>query len=408
MSSELFLKVTNKEECHNKYPYKDGLNKLEDKFNDNPKDSCVPGRLYFCKPEHIHYYFGYGIYLREIYLPIDNPDFKMVKDPEGNKYGANMIILAKRRSLADPETWEFMIGQGLDLCAYNGLAAKNAIKHGYFPIIKKILKDKYNINVYKNIFSEQLKNAVLNGDLDKVKELVENGADITTDKNFAIKNAASNGFLNMVMYLVKNGANIHADNDYAVRHALANEHLDVAKYLVSVGANIHAVNNYALRWASYRGLSKIVQYIVENGAIYYAVYNCYYYIFDNPIYNAEKNGHTEIVEYLKQHVSVKKYITDYQDYELMKSACRSDNINQLKLLVEKGIDIHYEDDYALRHAARDGSLEMVQYLMDNGAYIHARNEYALRWAKRKYSKRIFEHLIKNGAIDDPNDNAIYY
>nr|WBF70235.1 ankyrin repeat protein [Megavirus caiporensis] len=408
MSSKLFLKITNEKECHNGYQYKDDLNKLEGKFNDNPKDSCVPGRLYFCEPKHIHYYFDYGVNLREIYLPINDPNFKMVQDPEGNKYGANMIILGKKHSLNDPKTWEFMINQGLDLIADNGLATKNAIKCGYLAIVKKIVKDKYDVNVCSNKLNEQLKDAVLKGDLDQVKELVENGADINIDNNIAIKNASSNGFLDIVEYLVKNGANIHADNDYAVRHALTNNHLNVAEYLVSVGANIHASGNYALRWASDYGLFEIVKYIVEHGAIYYVVYDCYHYIFDNPIYNANQNGHTEIVEYLKQHVSVRKYKTDYQDYELMKSACKSDNINQLKSLIEKGIDIHYEDDYALRHAARDSSLEMVQYLIDNGAYVHARNEYALRWAKRRYSQRIFEHLIKNGAIDDPNDNAIYY
>ncbi|BCS82549.1 putative ankyrin repeat protein [Cotonvirus japonicus] len=405
MSSKLYFKITNERECHYGYQYQNGLNILKSKFNNNPKNSCVPGRLYFSKPKHIHHYFNYGVNLREVYLPINNPDFKMIKDLEGNKYGANMVIFGKKHSLTDPETWEFMINQGLDLYVNNNEAIKNAIESGYFLIIKNLLKHKYNINICNQILTEQLNTAVLRRDLDKVKYLVENGADINFDRGLAIKNASSNGFLSIVQYLVKNGANIHADNDCAVRHALTNEHLDLAKYLVSVGANIHAVDNYALRWASRRGHFKIVQYIVENGAIYYVANNSLC-SFDNPIYNANQKCHTKIVKYLNKNVSVKKYKTNYQDYNLMKLACRRDDINQLKLLVEKGIDIHYEDDYALRHAAREGSLEMVQYLIDNGAYVHARNEYALKWTKKRHYQNISEYLIKNGAID--NGNIIYF
>ncbi|AKI78773.1 hypothetical protein [Acanthamoeba polyphaga mimivirus] len=46
----------------------------------------------------------YGIYLREVYLPTYNPAFKMIKDPAGDKYGANMIVLGKRHDLRDPKT----------------------------------------------------------------------------------------------------------------------------------------------------------------------------------------------------------------------------------------------------------------------------------------------------------------
>jgi hypothetical protein len=43
----------------------------------------------------------------------------------------------------------------------------------------------------------------------------------------------------VVKYLVEQGANIHSDGDYAARKSAVNGHLKVFKYLVGQGANIH-------------------------------------------------------------------------------------------------------------------------------------------------------------------------
>jgi len=43
--------------------------------------------------------------LRIQVLPINDPEFKMVKDPSGNKWRANKIILGNKYSLLDPETY---------------------------------------------------------------------------------------------------------------------------------------------------------------------------------------------------------------------------------------------------------------------------------------------------------------
>ncbi|AZL89666.1 ankyrin repeat protein [Megavirus baoshan] len=234
MPSKLFLKITNEEECHNGYQYKNGLNELEGKFNDNPEDSCVPGRLYFSKPNNICNYLNYGIYLREVYLPIDNPDFKMIEDPEGNKYGANMIILGKRRDLRNPKTWKYMISVGVDIHAYN---------------------------------DEAFKWAYLTRNVEVMEFLIENGANIHAEEDYALRWAAGEGYLEVVKCLIENGANIHAQNDYALRWASNQGHLKIVKYLIKNGANIYAQNNYALKWATEQGHLEIINYLMENSMI---------------------------------------------------------------------------------------------------------------------------------------------
>ena len=53
------------------------------------------------------------------------------------------------------------------------------------------------------------------GDLEKVKTLVEQGADIHVNNDFAFRLASQNGHLKVVKYLVEQGADIHTNNDYA-------------------------------------------------------------------------------------------------------------------------------------------------------------------------------------------------
>lgn len=101
---EIYLKITNAEEKHYGYQYKDGLNVLDKEFQ--TEGSCVPGGLYFTDIHNIDKFFRYGVNLRIVRLPKDNPNFKMVKDPEGDKWRANMIILGEKYSLFDIETYE--------------------------------------------------------------------------------------------------------------------------------------------------------------------------------------------------------------------------------------------------------------------------------------------------------------
>ncbi|AVG46771.1 ankyrin repeat protein [Acanthamoeba polyphaga mimivirus] len=305
MSSKLFLKVTNFEECHNEYQYKDNLNKLEGKFNDNPKDSCVPGRLYFCKPKHIHKYFDYGVNLREIYLPVDNPDFKMIKDPSGKKYGANMIILGKKRSLKDPDTWEFMntIGVKFEKSSLSYIISKNYIEcfkylinigvaintskynclldasyYGRLEIVKYLMPLENN----KEIIFEALCQASFQNKIEVLKYLL--GEIKIRFKSFKYSSSSSKkkiindfkhlcedllfmncryGNLQIVEYLISLGANVHAHKNKSIRSACKYGHLNVVKFLVEKGANIYCKNNHAVKLAYHGGHEDIVKYLIE-------------------------------------------------------------------------------------------------------------------------------------------------
>ena len=88
------------------------------------------------------------------------------------------------------------------------------------------------------------------GDLNTVKELVEQGVNIHAHEDDPVLSAVYYGHLDVVKYLVEQGVDIHSENDCALLWAAKGLHLDVVKYLVEQGANVHAADVYVLRWAS--------------------------------------------------------------------------------------------------------------------------------------------------------------
>lgn len=102
---------------------------------------------------------------------------------------------------------------------------------------------------------------LLGQDIELVKYLVENNADIHAYEDLAVRWAAGNGHLEIVKYLLEIGADIHVYDDLAVRWAAENGHLEVVKYLVKNGADIHARDDLAFQWAAERGHLEVVNYL---------------------------------------------------------------------------------------------------------------------------------------------------
>ena len=101
------MKVLNPTNKHHGYQYKIGLNVLDTKFNDNPKESCAPGGFYFTTQKHIPDYYSFGTKVHQIFLPFNDPDFRMVKDGNDEKFRANKIILGEKEySLFESLTYE--------------------------------------------------------------------------------------------------------------------------------------------------------------------------------------------------------------------------------------------------------------------------------------------------------------
>ena len=259
LSQKKFFKITNKKENHHGFQYTDGLNILKEPFAE--KGSCVAGGLYFTDINNIFEFLNFGIYLREITLPFDDPDFKIVKDR--NKWRANKIILGKRYNLWEKETFEYLVSIGANVHAFSDFPLSWASGNGYLDVVKYLVSIGANVHVDNEY---PLMYASVEGRLEVVKYLISVGANIHANNDSAIRHASEEGHLDVVKYLISVGANIHANNDSAIKHASEEGHLDVVKYLVAMGADIHSMNNYAVKYASKEGHTDVVNYLVSLGA----------------------------------------------------------------------------------------------------------------------------------------------
>ncbi|MBD0390989.1 ankyrin repeat domain-containing protein [Wolbachia endosymbiont of Pentalonia nigronervosa] len=196
--------------------------------------------------------------------------------------------------------------------------------------------------------NDKLFSAVQAKDYDKVKSLIEQGAEVNaTDSNGKTPlHYAASLSLDIVKYLVAQGADINArDNDEMTPlHDAARFHLDVVKYLVAQGADINARDNdygyTPLYTPVFASDLDTVKYLVNNGA------------------------------------NVK--VTDNYGYTPLHNAVISATLEIVKCLVEKGANVNAkagDGNTPLHWAVNSGNrkLETVQYLVNNGARVNIKN-----------------------------------
>ena len=129
-------------------------------------------------------------------------------------------------------------------------------------------------------------------EVNTIKYLLKNGADIHADDDYALRSCVKKGYLKVVKYLIEQGADIHTRNDSSLRFASEYGRLETVKYLVEQGANIHANDDEALINAALSRNLDVVKYLVEQGANIH-VNN------DEALRRSVEYDHLEVVKYLK-------------------------------------------------------------------------------------------------------------
>ena len=436
-----YFKITNEDESHRGYQYKDGLNILDKSFE--REGSCVPGGLYFTTAKHIAKFLHYGCYLREITLP---SDCVWVKDPEEDKYRANKIILGQKYDLADPQTFQLLFEKGCDITYPRTMQyiLVWACKNKHLPVVKYLFEHDKNVYIDYN-YNNDLNLACEYGNLEIVKYFIEKGADIHNQHNQALRIASEHGHVDVVKYLVENKtdmqsgdnynivlfskidgkiseirnyANRGSHNDYeaALTIAAKGGHIDVVKYFME---NWDKINKYyynrVLQIAIEYDHSAVAKYLIEKGA---NMYN------NNGILKiTAAHGRLDIIKYLAEKE------TNVFDCggDVLTHACRNEHWEVIRFLVENGANIHADNDCVLKWAAGSGQLDMVQNLLkrdtfaltscnsalmlacynghlevvqllvENGADINAEDHLALRWASRGKHHAIVKYLVEKGA-----------
>ena len=222
----MYFKITNKKEKHHGYQYKDGLNVLNEEFNQT--GSCVAGGFYFTTLEHISKFYGYGINIRVVELPESDRDFLMVKDPESDKWRANKIILGKKYSLFDPITYQEL---GLNITENNYLI-NNASRHGCLDVLKRWKKS----GLILKYTHDAIDTASKNGHTHILDWWLNSGFELKYSNN-AIEYASGYGRVNVLEWWKKSGLKLKYSCS-AIDFASHGCHLNVLDWWINSGLKL--------------------------------------------------------------------------------------------------------------------------------------------------------------------------
>lgn len=198
------------------------------------------------------------------------------------------------------------------------------------------------------------------GNLIKVKKLVEEGADVNTADeetgDTPLILATSRNHLDIVKFLVENGADINATDKNGATALTIASHMshEIARYLIKGGADVNATDAHgwtALLLASGSGEIKSAELLLENGA------------------NTE--------------------IANKKGTALMHAVLFCGDVEMVELLLKYNANVNAKDSKgktALMIASKQGNAELVRLLLENGANVKAADDNGLTaamYAERK-------------------------
>ena len=93
----------------------------------------------------------------------------------------------------------------------------------------------------------------------------------------------------------------------------------------------------------------------------------------------------------------------------MFNAIQKDDLEQVKLLLAKGLNVNYNHDNFIQNACFNGKLEIIKYLVEHGANIYSNDNLAFRWACSRGHLEVVNYLVYKGinVIDFTNEHKYY-
>lgn len=246
------------------------------------------------------------------------------------------------------------------------------------------LKNYYNAKKVQTEIDMALVEAVRKGDLEKVKDLLKNGADIHYMYDEPVRMAALDNKLEILKYLVEKGANIHEQREFALRVASVNGYFEIVKFLVEKGADISVDNYWAFKKAKENGHSDIVTYLQNEIDKSIKEYEKKY-TPDRALYEISKKGD----EYLSDFF-IKKY-PDININEGLRGAAEGNHKDLINFLVLKGAD---KWNLGLMGASESGNKDLVKFFINKGADDA---ETGMGYAAKGGHRDLVNFFIKKGA-----------
>ncbi len=327
------------------------------------------------------------------------------------------------------ETARALIQAGADATArhYHGDTPAQRARTGGHPDTADVIEATHQISsvtidVYARNKSDRtpLHRAALNRDTEKVRELIELGAEIDAREEHGdtpLHIAARNGQTKIVLALIQAGAEIEAqdqDGENPLHTAAWFGETETAMALLKAGAEIKAQNKYGntpLHCAARNGYTETALALIEAGADANARNNK----GETPAQVARSKEHTATADAIeaaqKELDRQKTHTRDADGWTPLHRAARIGKTEKVLELIELGADIDAQSNGGitpLHRVASHGHTETVRALIKAGAKIEARcvgGATSLYYAAQNGQTETALALIKAGAEIEAQDNA---
>jgi ankyrin repeat protein len=241
--------------------------------------------------------------------------------------------------------------------------------------------------------------AVHSGDLEKVKEFLEQGTDINAkdeDGDTPLHIAVEQDYNDIAKLLIDRGADVNAGDqkDYTPLYsAIWNRNRDLVGLLIGKGADVNVIPEEGappLLEAVWMGDFDVVKLLIDNGA-------------SNDV--KDKDSWTALHHAASQASvdMVRLFISKGVDTSSIHMAACAGDLSRVKGLLEQGIDVDTKDEAgwtALVWAVNAGQTEVAEFLINNNANVSVRygrqNQSLLHQAARLDSAKLAELLIAKG------------
>ncbi len=232
-----------------------------------------------------------------------------------------------------------------------------------------------NINELNEDGLTKLHVAIKNSDINRMKELIKQGADINirAEYNYSpIEYACLNNNYEAVKILLYN--KVETKGRGLLHIACLNGNTNIENLLIKNGCNVNEFDKYnrtPAYWAIQGGSLKCLKMLYENGANF-KLRKCG---DENLLYFAVGEGKIEIVKYLIN-IGMDKYINDIE-FPLLILATNYNNKEMVKLLIKYNINVDLKDENgntALINSVEQAKYEITEVLLENNANPYITNK----------------------------------
>jgi len=220
-----------------------------------------------------------------------------------------------------------------------------------------------------------MQNAIVDGDLSAVKELVEQGSDINEGDWTPLLFAAYHGKIDIVKYLVQQDADLNKPTSYGctpIHYACSQGHIEILSFLADKGAKVDLKDKGGSTPLSYAARNQSVQVmsiLLKLGADVNSITDT----GETPVFSACKRGFLEGVKCLVENGADINAANSDGILPVSIALCYKQT-EVLRYLVTKGTDFQKKDMNGrspLHYACDYGDFESVRLLIDAGASLEA-------------------------------------